>query len=260
MVTQTGKLAGMVAIITGGAGGLGRAIAETFAQAGAIVCIADRDADAVQATADAIGKDAFGLALDVTDLQSIDAVVAGTLARAGRIDILINGAGIYDMEPWLHVTEKRFDSVFAVNVKGLLFMTQAVGAHMVANGGGAIVNIASASGRAGNPRSVVYSASKMAVISLTQSSALAFAAHGVRVNAIAPGGVLTPMWDTVQALNAASGTVPSGDMSAQMTKATPLGRMSTPADHVGAALFLASKDSGYITGQTLNIDGGLFLN
>lgn len=260
-VTDGGKLAGRTAIVTGGAGGLGQAIAETFARAGARVCIADRDADAAQASAVAIGHGAFGLPLDVTDLASIDALVAETVAHMGRIDILVNGAGIYGMEPWLHVTEEDFDSIFAVNVKGLLFMTQAVGAHMVAKGSGSIVNIASASGRAGNPRSVVYSASKMAVISLTQSAALAFAGQGVRVNAIAPGGVLTPMWETVQALNAtAPGAAPDADMSAQMAKAAPLGRMSTPADHVGAALFLASDDSGYITGQTLNIDGGLFLN
>ncbi len=254
------KLDGKVALITGGAGGLGQAIAETFAQAGARICIADRDKKAATDTAGQLGDGAFGLGLDVTDMASIDSVTQETIRRAGRIDILVNGAGVFGLEPWLQVTEQNFDTLFGVNVKGLLFMTQAVAAQMVRQGNGTIINIASASGRAGNPRSVVYSASKMAVISLTQSSALAFAGQGIRVNAIAPGGVLTPMWDKVQSLYAASGNVTGDDMSAQMAKATPLGRMSTPADHVGAALFLASDDSGYITGQTLNIDGGLFLN
>jgi D-sorbitol dehydrogenase (acceptor) len=180
--------------------------------------------------------------------------------RTRRIDILINGAGIFGLEPWLEISEKTYDAIFAINVKGLLFVTQAVAAQMVAQGGGSVINVTSASGRSGNPSSVAYSASKMAVISLTQSAARGLAKQCVRVNAIAPGGIDTPMWDTVRALYGASAASADRDIDAALESAIPLGRISTPADHIGAAVFFASDESAYITGQTLNIDGGLFVN
>ena len=253
-------LAGKIAIITGGAGGIGQAIAARFAEEGATVCIADVTADAAQAAAATIGGSAFGMALDVTQADSIEAMVAAVLARHGRIDVLVNAAGLYGLQPWLEITEADFERIFAVNVKGLLFVSQAVAKQMVAQGGGVILNIASASGRHGNPQSVVYSASKMAVISLTQSAALGLAAHGVRVNAIAPGGVITPMWGTVRQLYAEQGGKAGADIDEALSRSIPLGRLSVPGDHVAAAVFLASDASGYITGQTLNIDGGLVLN
>jgi D-sorbitol dehydrogenase (acceptor) len=257
---KPGRLAGKAAIVTGGAGGIGRAIAAALADAGAKVCTADIDIGAAEATAAGIGADAFACALDVLDAVSIGTLVQCVTDRCGRIDILVNAAGVFGLEPWLKVSEREFDRLFAINVRGLLFVSQAVAAIMVEQGGGSIVNIASASGRRGNPMSVVYSASKASVISLTQSAALAFARHGVRVNAIAPGGVLTPMWDEVDALYAGASGQAAGAMTGAMTEQIPLGRMFTPADQVGAALFLASDDSAYVTGQTLNVDGGLFLN
>lgn len=257
---RVGKLDGKVAVITGGAGGLGKAIGARFALEGARVCVADLDLAAAEAHAADIGGGAFAVRLDVTDTASIAAMVETAVAQGGRIDVLVNSAGIFGLEPWLKITERNFDAIFAINVKGLVFVTQAVTEHMVAQGGGAVVNIASAAGRSGNPASVAYSASKMTVISLTQSAALGLAAHGVRVNAIAPGGIVTPMWDTVKALYTAAGAVPGGDIDAMLEKTIPLGRLSTPADHIGAAVFFASDESAYVTGQTLNIDGGLFLN
>jgi D-sorbitol dehydrogenase (acceptor) len=257
---MSGRLQDKVAIVTGGAGGLGMAIGTRFGLEGAHVCLADLDLAAAEAHADTIGGGSFGLRLDVTDGASIAAMVDEVIRQAGRIDILVNSAGIFALEPWHSITEAGFDRIFAINVKGLVFVTQAVTACMTAQGSGTVVNVASASGRAGNPSSVAYSASKMAVISLTQSAALGLAARGVRVNAIAPGGIVTPMWDTVKALYAAAGSVPGGDIDARLASAVPLGRLSIPADHVGAVVFLASDESAYVTGQTLNIDGGLFLN
>lgn len=253
---MNGKLNGKVAVITGGAGGLGKAIGERFAAEGARVCVADLDLGAAQAHANAIGGEAFGVALNVADSASIAAMVETVVATAGRIDVLVNSAGVFGLEPWHSITEASFDRIFAINVKGLVFVTQAVTTQMARQGGGAVVNIASAAGRAGNPTTVAYSASKMTVISLTQSCALGLAAQGVRVNAIAPGGILTPMWDTVKSLYAASGS----DIDGALEKTVPLGRLSTPADHVGAAVYFASDESAYVTGQTLNVDGGLFLN
>ncbi|MDX3899158.1 MAG: glucose 1-dehydrogenase [Sphingobium sp.] len=257
---MTGKLNGRIAVITGGAGGLGKAIGERFADEGAIVCVADLYLAAAEALADNIGRGAFAVRLDVTDAASIAGMVAAVVEKAGRIDILVNSAGIFGLEPWLKITEKSFDAIFAINVKGLVFVTQAVTSQMVAQGGGSVINIASAAGRAGNPMSVAYSASKMTVISLTQSAALGLARQGVRVNAIAPGGILTPMWETVHALYSTSGAVPGDDINAALESSVPLGRLSTPADHIGAAVYFASDESAYVTGQTLNIDGGLFLN
>jgi galactitol 2-dehydrogenase len=257
---MSGKLGGKVAIITGGAGGLGQAIARRFADEGATVVVADLDLAAAETTADQIGGDAFGTRLDVTDMSSIAAMVSSVVERTRRIDILINGAGIFGLEPWLEISEKTYDAIFAINVKGLLFVTQAVAAQMVAQGGGSVINVTSASGRSGNPSSVAYSASKMAVISLTQSAARGLAKQCVRVNAIAPGGIDTPMWDTVRALYGASAASADRDIDAALESAIPLGRISTPADHIGAAVFFASDESAYITGQTLNIDGGLFVN
>ncbi len=255
-----GALAGKVAVITGGAGGIGQAIAGRYAAEGAVVCLADvSGADAQQAAAD-LGGEAFGVELDVTKEDSIAAMVDLVIERAGKIDVLVNSAGLYGLQPWLKITAADFDRIFAVNVKGLLFVTQAVGVGMVARGSGSIINIASSSGRRGNPSSVVYSASKMAVISLTQSAALGFAPHGVRVNALAPGGVVTPMWDRVKQLYSDAATVPGGDIDTSMAKSVPLGRLSVPDDHVAAAVFFASDASAYVTGQTLNIDGGLALN
>ena len=256
---ERGRLYGKVALVTGGAGGLGYAIAERFAQEGATACLADLDEAAAEEQARKLGAQAFGVRLDVTDEGSVEAAAATVMQRAGRIDILVNSAGLFGLEPWLKLTRASFERIFAVNVMGLAFVTQAVAARMVPNGGGSIVNIASAAGRSGNPQSVAYSASKMAVISLTQSAALGLAPQGIRVNAIAPGGILTPMWDMVRALYRSSGTV-DGDITEHLQTKIPLGRMSIPADHVGAAVFLACSESAYITGQTLNIDGGLFLN
>jgi acetoin reductase-like protein len=258
------QLEGKTAIVTGGARGIGRAICERYAAEGALAVVADRlaaDAEATAAAITAAGGNALAFGIDVTEQASIDAMVEAVAREAGSIDILVNGAGIFDMAPLLEVTPESYDQVFAVNVKGLLFTLQAVARQMVAQGrGGKIINFASQAGRRGEALVAVYCASKAAVISLTQSAALALIPHRINVNAIAPGVIDTPMWDHVDALFARHLNIPIGERKRQVGEAVPHGRMGRPEDIVGAAVFLASADSNYIVGQTLNVDGGNRMN
>ncbi len=258
------QLEGKTAIVTGGARGIGRAICERYAAEGAFVAVADRLTGDAEATAAAIvtaGGGALAVAVDVADQTSIDAMVETVVRETGGIDILVNGAGIFDMAPILEITPESFDRIFAVNVKGLLFTLQAVARQMVAQGrGGKIINFSSQAGRRGEALVAVYCASKAAVISITQSAALALIQHKINVNALAPGVIDTPMWDHVDALFAKHLSLPIGERKRQVGEAVPHGRMGRPEDLVGAAVFLASSDSDYIVGQTLNVDGGNRLN
>ena len=255
------KLESKVAIVTGGARGIGAAIAERFAGEGARVVVADILGPEAAATARALGRDAIAVTLDVTRRASIDAMVEQVSAAAGRIDILVNNAAIFDMAPLLEITEESYDRQFAINVKGLLFTLQAVAAQMVKQGqGGKIVNFSSQAGRRGEALVAVYCATKAAVISLTQSAGLALIKHKINVNAIAPGVVDTPMWDLVDAQFARYENLPLGEKKRQVGAAVPYGRMGLPQDIAGAAVFLASADSDYIVAQTLNVDGGNWMS
>jgi len=255
------RLAGKVAIVTGGARGIGRAIAAGFAREGAVVAVADVLREEAEKTAEEIAGGAFAVTLDVTDQRSIDAMVADVVARAGGIDILVNNAAIFDMAPLLEVTPESFDRIIGVNVKGLLFTLQACARQMVAQGrGGKIVNIASQAGRRGEALVTVYCASKAAVISMTQSTGLALIGDRINVNGIAPGVVDTPMWDTVDALFARYEGTELGQKKREVGEAVPYGRMGEPNDHVGAAIFLASAESDYVVAQTLNVDGGNWMS
>jgi NAD(P)-dependent dehydrogenase (short-subunit alcohol dehydrogenase family) len=255
------KLERKVAVVTGGARGIGAAICRRYADEGARVAIADILADEARTLAERIGRGAFGVEVDVTQRASIEAMVARVVADAGGIDILVNNAAIFDMAPLLEITEASFDRQFAVNVKGLLFTLQAVAAQMVRQGrGGKIVNFASQAGRRGEPLVAVYCASKAAVISLTQSAGLALIKHGINVNGIAPGVVDTPMWDQVDALFARYEGLPIGEKKRRVGLGVPYGRMGTPDDLTGAAVFLASSEADYIVAQTLNVDGGNWMS
>ena len=255
------KLENKVAIVTGGARGIGAAIATRFADEGARVVVADILGPEAEETARAIGRHAIGVALDVTRRASIDAMVEKVIATAGRIDILVNNAAIFDMAPLLEITEESFDRQFAINVKGLLFTLQAVAAQMVTQGeGGKIINFSSQAGRRGEALVAVYCATKAAVISLTQSAGLALIRHRINVNAIAPGVIDTPMWDLVDAQFAKYEDLKPGEKKRQVGRAVPYGRMGMPDDIAGAAVFLASADADYIVAQTLNVDGGNWMS
>lgn len=255
------RLEGKVAIVTGGAVGIGKAICERYAKEGAKVVVADIREDLAKEVAAAIGSTAIGIGADVTRQASIDGLVAATVERFGRIDILVNNAGIFTAAPLEEITHEQYARVFAVNVEGVLFTAQAVAKHMMARkGGGKIINLASQAGRRGEPLVAVYCASKAAVISLTQSMALYLAPHGINVNAIAPGVVDTPQWAEVDAHFAKLEGRAIGEKKAMVGKAVPLGRMGVPEDMTGMALFLASADSDYVTAQTYNVDGGNWMN
>ncbi len=255
------RLTGKVAVITGGCGGIGLAVSRAMALEGAVVWVADISGAKAEETARQIGSVARSLELNVTDAASIARAVAEVMKHSGTIDILVNGAGVYGLQPWLSITEADYDRIMAVNARGLLFMTQAVAAEMIAKGsGGTIVNIASVAGRRGDSVGIVYAASKSAVISMTQSAALAFAKLGIRVNAIAPGPVETDMWEKVLAARSSHFRKSPDIMAREITASVPMGRNSSPEEQAGAVVFLASDESSYITGQTLNVDGGLYLS
>jgi NAD(P)-dependent dehydrogenase (short-subunit alcohol dehydrogenase family) len=255
------KLQDKVAIITGGARGIGRAIAERYVQEGARVFIADLQIDLARDAAESIGSRAEAIEVNVSDTASINRMVAQVGAKAGGADVLVNNAAVFDLAPIAEVTERSFDRVFAVNVRGLFFTLQAVAIQMIARGqGGKIINIASQAGRRGEALVSVYCASKAAVISLTQSAGLDLIRHKINVNAISPGVVDTPMWDEVDALFAKYENRKPGEKKRLVGRAVPFGRMGTPEDHVGAAVFLASSDADYVVAQTLNVDGGNWMS
>jgi D-sorbitol dehydrogenase (acceptor) len=255
------RLSNKIAIVTGGARGIGAAICERYANEGARVVVADILENEATALATSLGRGAFAVGLDVTQRPSIDAMVKAVITRAGRIDILLNNAAIFDMAPFLEISEASYDRQFAVNVKGLLFTLQAAAAQMVRQGnGGKIINFSSQAGRRGEALVAVYCASKAAVISLTQSAGLALIKHRINVNAIAPGVIDTPMWDQVDALFARYENLPAGEKKRRVGNAVPYGRMGRPGDIAGAAVFLASSEADYIVAQTLNVDGGNWMS
>lgn len=255
------RLQGKVAIVTGGARGIGRAIAERYASEGARVVVADRLEAEAREVAAVLGAGAIGLGVDVVEPASIERMTAATVAACGRIDILVNAAGVFDLAPIIEITRESYQRVFAVNVEGLLFTLQAVARRMIEQGnGGKIINFASQAGRRGEALVAVYCASKAAVISLTQSAGLDLIKHRINVNAIAPGVIDTPMWDAVDALFAKHENRPLGEKKRLVGAAVPYGRMGRPDDLAGAAVFLASTDADYVVAQTLNVDGGNWMS
>lgn len=255
------RLDGKCALITGAARGIGLEFARAYLREGARVAIADINMPAAEAAAARLGAGAIAIRLDVTDQASIDAAVAEAVQLMGRIDILVNNAALFDLAPIVDTTRASYDRLFAVNVAGPLFMMQAVARHMIARGGGGkIINMASQAGRRGEPLVAVYCATKAAVISLTQSAGLNLIAHGINVNAIAPGVVDGEHWDGVDALFARYEGLPPGEKKRQVGLAVPFGRMGTAADLTGMAVFLASSDADYVVAQTYNVDGGNWMS
>jgi 3-oxoacyl-[acyl-carrier protein] reductase len=240
------RFTGKVALITGGARGIGRATAEAFAAEGARVIVADVAADAAEATARALGGGAVGLAVDVGDPASVKQLVATALSRTERIDVLINNAGITRDASLVKLSDEAWDSVIAVNLSGTFYMTREVAPHMVARGSGAIVNASSVVGVYGNFGQTNYVATKSGVIGMTRVWARELGRKGIRVNAIAPGFIATDM----------TAKMPE-DVLDGMKKKTPLGRLGAAEDVAKAYVFLASDEASFINGQVLGVDGGL---
>ena len=248
------KLLNKVAIVTGGAKGIGRAIATRFARDGARVVVADIDADAGSAAVQEIG--AHGavrfIRCDVGDKADAENLVASTIQAWGSVDVLVNNAGIVHAADFLDVTEADFDRVLRVNLKGAFLVGQAAARQMVAQvkaGGapGAIVNMSSVNAVFAIANQVPYSASKGGINQLTKVMALSLAPFGIRVNAIGPGSIMTDMLASVATDKAAKH---------RLLSRTPLGRIGDPAEIAAIAAFLASDDASYITGQTIYADGG----
>ena len=252
------QLDGKVALVTGGARGIGRAICEAFASAGARVAVADLlEADAHE-TAQAV--QGMPVAMNVADPASIAAGVAEVEQAWGGIDILVNNAGVFNMASIDKITPEDYRRQYDINVGGTIFTAQAVVPSMKKRGGGVIINFASQAGRRGEPNITIYCSTKAAVISVTQSLALELADDNIRVNAIAPGVIDTPMWDVVDAQFAVYENKPKGQKKREVGEAVPLGRMGDPRDVADPCVFLASDAARYITAQTLNVDGGNWMS
>ncbi|HEV2126858.1 MAG TPA: L-iditol 2-dehydrogenase [Chloroflexota bacterium] len=254
------RLEGKVALVTGGAQGMGRAISLRLAQEGARIVVADLKEDQAQQVADEIstaGGEAAAVAVDVRRQEQVQAMVDAAVGRFGGIDILVNNAGVGKIIPFFETTERDWDLIFDVNCKGLLWCSQAVAKVMIERGrGGKIINLASQAGRRGEALVLAYCASKAAVISITQSTALALAEHKINVNAIAPGIVDTPFWEEVDRQFARLMNLPVGEPKRRAVATIPLGRIEQPEDVAAVAAFLASADADYITQQCINVDGG----
>ncbi len=250
-------LEGKTALITGSARGIGLEFARAFIAQGATVALADINAEAVAKAAASLGPKAIGIQMDITSQSSIDAGFDAAIAQMGQMDILVNNAALFSAAPTVEITRSDYDRLFAVNVAGTLFCTQAAARHMIARGeGGKIINMASQAGRRGEGLVAVYCATKAAVISLTQSAGLDLIKHKINVNAIAPGVVDGEHWDGVDAFFAKYENRPAGEKKRLVGDAVPYGRMGTAADLTGMAIFLATPAADYIVAQTFGVDGG----
>ena len=248
MGTSQGRLAGRRALITGAARGIGAEIAATFRREGAELALLDIDIDRLLNTAAPL--DAIALEVDLADVESTIDVVGRAIDGLGGIDILVNNAGILKMAPLLEIDPADWDFTFAVNVRAMLVTIQLAAKAMIPNGRGAIINMASMGGKVGGQNQAHYAASKAAVISLTQVAAKELGSYGITVNCICPGYVLTEM-------GAATRTEA---MVQEWSSKSPLGRLAEPSDVANMALFLASDDASYCTGQAMNVTGGMVMH
>jgi 3-oxoacyl-[acyl-carrier protein] reductase len=257
------ELQGQVAIVTGGGRGIGRATALELARLGADVVVAELDKAGAERTAGevaALGRKAFAIGTDVTRRGDLAAMAGRTKAELGRIDVLVNNAGIYRAAAPLDVTEEHWDAIMNINAKAVFFAAQAVLPVMIAQKSGAIVNLASMAGKIGSKTNLPYNASKAAVVSMTKSLALAHAADGIRVNCVCPGFVETDMWSMVARDQGALLGMTPEEFTRQRRAQVPLGRMERPEDVAAVIGFLASPRAGYMTGQALSVDGGLVMH
>lgn len=262
------RLDGCVALVTGSARGIGRAIALRYAREGATVVAVDLAEESVHAVAAEIrgaGGKADAFRADLREPEQSVAMVARVVERFGRLDVLVNNAGVVRVRPLLELTPEDWDFVNDVNARGLFFALQAAARRMLEQAPvgagrprGKIINVASIAGRNGRPMFAAYAASKAAAISVTQSAALALAPH-VTVNAICPGVVETDMWRQIDREWSDADKRPAGSAWQDRIRGIPLGRPETPEDLTGMAAFLASADSDYITGQSYHVDGGLVM-
>ena len=243
------RLEGKTALVTGAGSGIGKCIAETYAREGARVAVVDVNEDAAKQAARSIGNTAIALRCDVTKKGDVESTVAETLSAFGRLDILVNNAGATHVnKPMLEIGEEEFDRIYAVNVKGVFLGCQAVVPHFRKAGGGVIINIGSTAGLRPRPGLSAYNATKGAVHILTKSLAVELAPDHIRVCAIAPVATDTPLLPSFLG--------PAPGQREKFVATVPLGRLAKPEDIANAALFLASADAQFVTGNIVEVDGG----
>lgn len=249
------RLSGKRALVTGAGRGIGKEIALRLAQEGARVAVADLDLEAAGVVSQQIGGTAWQV--DVADEASVQAMVQGAVDAAGGLEVLVNCAGISRILPFLETSVELWDRVMAVNLRGtFLCCREGIKAMLASGSAGSVINLSSQSGKQGNTWHAAYCASKFGVIGLTQSIALDLAPHGIRVNAICPGIVWTPMWDEQVKDYAAKRNLRPEQVRPYLESKIPLGRVATGEDVASLAAFLASDESAYLTGQAINMTGG----
>lgn len=244
------KLKNKIAIVTGSRRGIGRSITLELAKEGAKVVVSDIDLKECQNVCDEIkkiGSDAIAVKCDVSKKRDVDAMVKKTIQKFKRIDILVNNAGVVLMKPFVQMTEKDWDFVLDINLKGVFLCTNAVAKQMVKQKGGKIISIASIAGEVGFMNTSAYCASKAGIINLTRELAMELSPHNINVNVVAPGVIATKMTEDM---------LKDKKTKEVLLANTPLGRMGNPEEIGKAAIFLASNDSNFITGHTLVVDGG----
>jgi meso-butanediol dehydrogenase / (S,S)-butanediol dehydrogenase / diacetyl reductase len=265
------ELAGKVALVTGAGAGIGRAIARSLAEAGAMVAVTDLDEDRARLVAEEIrasGGDAKGLRLDVTNRPEVEAATAEVVRAAGRLDVWVNNAGVSTMRPFLALTDDDWRTNMDVNAKGVFVCSQVAARQMIAQSvapesglRGRIIVIASMAGKRGNaPYLAPYVASKFAVVGLTQAMAGELAPHGVTVNAVCPGYVSTSMQEREIEWEAALRSLSPGEVLNSYVNDTPLGRLQQPEDIAGVVRFLAGPAASFITGESIHVNGGAWMD
>ena len=260
---MSGKLEGRIAVVTGGGRGIGAELCRTFAQQGAAVAVVDIQQEAAGQVAEAIGRSAgraIAVTCDVTNRDDVEQAANQVEQGLGPLAIWVNNAGVSYILPFLECTEEIWDQTQDVNLKGAFLGCQAAIRRMAPRQRGVIINMSSQSGKVGNSHYAAYCASKFGIIGLTQSLAVEFAAQGIRVNAICPGVVPTPMWGTQIEDYARKRDLEPGQVMSYFKSNIPMGRVGKAEEIAQAALFLASDEADYITGQALNVSGGAVMH
>jgi meso-butanediol dehydrogenase/(S,S)-butanediol dehydrogenase/diacetyl reductase len=253
------EFAGRCALVTGGAAGIGRATAATLAARGTRVAIADIDLEAARRTAAVIGGGSVAIGIDVRERASVQRAFDEALSALGGCDILIANAGVSSMHPALELTDEEWDRNFAVNSRGIFLSNQIAARHFVAQRRGVIVNTASLASKVGAPYLAHYSASKFAVVGWTQALARELASAGIRVNAVCPGFVKTDMQAREVIWESKLRGISTDEVVAGYVAQTPLGRLELPEDVADVIVFLCSNAARFMTGQALNVTGGVYM-
>jgi sorbitol-6-phosphate 2-dehydrogenase len=257
------RLKNKVAVITGGGSGIGAAICRAFADEGAAIAITDIRLQAAEEVAGGIvrrGGRAGTWAFDVSDRPAVEEAADQIENHLGPIDIWVNNAGISHIVPFLECSQTLWDQTLRINLTGAFICCQAAIRRMRPRRRGVVLNMSSQSGKVGNSNYTAYCASKFGLIGLTQSLAVEFAADGIRVNALCPGIVMTPLWDQMLGDYARKRSLKPEEVRPYLERRVPMGRLCTPEDVARAAIFLASDDSAYLTGQAINVSGGMVMH